>query len=406
MYLNASHASSVENGRMISYIELYKHIAIQEMHRTHIPASIKLAQAILESQAGSSTLAVKANNHFGIKCGDKWNGKTYYIKDDDYDKHGNHIQSCFRVYSDATESFMAHSNFISGEGRTTNRYASLFALAQDDYKGWAVGLQKAGYATHPMYSRRLVSIIDDYRLHAYDVKAFVPTPNAPPGFFMDKEKSPFTKVNGLKSVFVDHMASPAELAIDFNIPVDLIMRYNEILADENAPINVPMYVFLEKKKKKSVTKQSYHIVEGNETLEYISQKYGIQVKYLYRRNRLKEGSQPAAGSKILLSRKSKYAPNLALPAPEMDITAIPTPQPIPVTPVEPTENAIKTNQSVRKPLEQTMTSVQEEQTLHTVKEKDTLYSIARKYSTTVANLKAINQLEQDAIKIGQQLKVN
>jgi flagellum-specific peptidoglycan hydrolase FlgJ len=115
MYSYALHAEPAENVRMISYIEQYKYLAIQEMHRTQIPASIKLAQAILESQAGSSLLAIKANNHFGIKCGDRWTGGTYYLKDDDYDKHGNHIQSCFRAYSDPMESFMAHSNLLPGK---------------------------------------------------------------------------------------------------------------------------------------------------------------------------------------------------------------------------------------------------------------------------------------------------
>lgn len=208
MFTNALPALTEENGRMINYIEQYKQLAIQEMQRTQIPASIKLAQAILESQAGASTLATKANNHFGIKCGDRWTGETYYIKDDDYDRNGNHIQSCFRVYADPAESFVAHSSFITGEGRTTNRYASLFLLPRDDYKGWAEGLQKAGYATHPLYARRLVNIIENYKLYMFDTKNTYRTPEAPPGFFMDKYKSPFTKVNGLKSVYVDYMASP------------------------------------------------------------------------------------------------------------------------------------------------------------------------------------------------------
>ncbi len=404
MYSYALHAEPAENVRMISYIEQYKYLAIQEMHRTQIPASIKLAQAILESQAGSSLLAIKANNHFGIKCGDRWTGGTYYLKDDDYDKHGNHIQSCFRAYSDPMESFMAHSNFITGEGRMTNRYASLFLLPSDDYKGWAEGLQKAGYATHPLYAKRLISIIQDYRLYVYDKNASQPTPDAPPGFFMDKEKSPFTKVNGLKSVFVDHQASPAEIAMDFNLPVELVMKYNEILTDENAAIGTPMYVFLEKKKKKSSTQKEYHLVSKGETIESISQLYGIQAKYLYRRNRIKSGSQPSVGSKIYLSRRSKYAPNLQMAStnqPQMMATTTPE-QNLPVVPKENNENKII--QSVRTPLEQTLTSINENDAYYTVQEKDTLFSIAKKFNTTVATLKSLNQLELDTIKIGQQLK--
>lgn len=411
MFTYALPAYNEENGRMINYIEQFKHLAVQEMQRTQIPASIKLAQAILESQAGTSTLALKANNHFGIKCGDKWTGETYYIKDDDYDKHGNHIQSCFRVYADPSESFVAHSSFITGEGRTTNRYASLFLLPRDDYKGWAEGLQKAGYATHPLYAKRLVNIIENYQLFQYDTKATFRTPEAPPGFFMDKYKSPFTKVNGLKSVYVDYMASPAEIAIDFNVPLEMIMKYNDALENENAPINTPMYVFLEKKKKKSSDRLTYHIVKQGETVESISQTYGIQSKYLYRRNRIEKGSQPAVGSKIYLNRKSKYTPDLVTyeaTTQYSTITATTTPEtPAPAVPAERNENNLKT---VRTPLEQTFTTKESndestESTDYTVLEKDTLYSIAKKFNTTVDAIKQINQLNQDQIKIGQVLRI-
>jgi LysM repeat protein len=410
MYTYALTASEVDNSRMVSYIEQYKYIAIEEMLRTKIPASIKLAQAILESHAGSSTLAVKANNHFGIKCGDRWGGKSYYLKDDDYDKQGNHIRSCFRVYQDATESFKAHSSFITGEGRITNRYASLFSLGTEDYKGWANGLQKAGYATHPMYSRRLISLIEDYRLFTYDISGKPSAPEAPKGFFAGNDDSPFQKVNGLKSVYVDHMASPAEIAMDFNLPVDLIMKYNEILKEENAPINTPMNIFLEKKKKKNPNYKSFHLVKAGETLESISQLYGIQVKYLYRRNRIQEGGQPAVGSKVYLSRKSKFAPNLNTTEiqPESPVDqnlqiALPT-NSIPAQEPLPAENENKTIQYIRT-LEQPINGEEKEPEYYTVQEKDTLFGIARKFNITVASLKELNQLFSDAIQIGQQLKI-
>lgn len=410
MYTSAMHASTGEAGRMMTYIETYKYLAIQEMSRTQIPASIKLAQAILESQAGTSLLALKANNHFGIKCGDKWTGNSYYLKDDDYDRHGNHIQSCFRAYDDAAESFKAHSSFITGEGKLSNRYASLFSLARNDYKGWAEGLQKAGYATHPLYAKRLINLIEDYRLYVYDTKGDIPAPPAPPGFFMEREKSPFTKVNGLKSVFLDHMASPAEIAMDLNIPVELVMKYNEIKSDADAPLTTPMNIFLEKKKRKSYDHTEYHLLKQGETIEAIAQLYGIQSKYLYRRNRIKPGSQPAVGSRIYLSHKSKYAPNIIVPE-DVQITITPptlsTPSPEPSLPIEKNDNnnTSKTIQSVRKPLEQTMQSINE-QDMYTVQEKDTLYSIAKKFNLSVSELKALNQLDQDAIKIGQQLKLH
>ncbi|MEP7320539.1 MAG: glucosaminidase domain-containing protein [Saprospiraceae bacterium] len=405
MYTNAMHASTAENGRMMSYIETYKYLAIQEMSRTQIPASIKLAQAILESQAGTSLLAIKAKNHFGIKCGDKWGGSTYYLKDDDYDRQGNHIQSCFRAYNDVAESFKAHSNFISGEGKMSNRYASLFTLSRDDYKGWAEGLQKAGYATHPLYARRLISLIEDYKLFLYDSKVEIPVPSTPPGFFMEKEKSPFNKVNGLKSIYISQMASPAEIAMDLNMPVELVMRYNEILSDENAAITTPMNIFLQKKKRKYSEPQDFHILKQGETIEMISQQYGIQSKYLYRRNRINPGSQPVVGSKIFLSRKSKFAPNLIQleTAPEMINQGMPA-SPDPIEPLESNDNPTKTLQSVRTPLEQTMTSLNEQE-YYTVKEKDTLYGIAKRFNLTINALKELNQLNLDEIKIGQQLKV-
>jgi len=410
MYTYALPASEVDKSRLVSYIEQYKYIAIDEMLRTKIPASIKLAQAILESQAGSSTLAIKANNHFGIKCGDRWSGKSYYLKDDDYDKQGNHIRSCFRVYQDATESFKAHSSFITGEGRTANRYASLFSLSSEDYKSWAHGLQKAGYATNPMYSRRLISLIEDYRLYTYDISGKPSAPEAPKGFFAGNEGSPFQKVNGLKSVYVDHMASPAEIAMDFNLPVELIMKYNEILKEEDAPINTPMNIFLEKKKKKNSNYKSFHVVQSGETLESISQLYGIQAKYLYRRNRIQEGSQPTVGSKIYLSRKSKFAPNLNTPVLTPTFPAEQNPQivvpanSLPVHEPLPLENENKTIQYIRT-LEQPINGKEKEPEYYTVQEKDTLFGIARKFNVTVASLKELNQLQSDAIQIGQQMLI-
>lgn len=139
-----------------SYIEQYKKIAISEMNRYGIPASVKLAQALLESGSGKSYLAVEANNHFGIKCGGVWNGKSVTRSDDRPD-------DCFRVYSSAEESFKDHSQFL-----LRKRYEKLFALRKDDYKGWAKGLKEAGYATNPRYPELLIDLIERYELHQFD----------------------------------------------------------------------------------------------------------------------------------------------------------------------------------------------------------------------------------------------
>lgn len=154
-----------------SFIKRYKDIAIQEMERTGIPASIKIAQALLESGAGKSDLARKANNHFGIKCGGDWTGKTYYKEDDDRDARGKIIPSCFRKYNKAEESWVAHSEFLRGR----YRYQALFQLDSKDYKAWAHGLRQAGYATNPNYANDLIRVVETYQLYQYDeVRVNVP----------------------------------------------------------------------------------------------------------------------------------------------------------------------------------------------------------------------------------------
>ncbi|RZK73836.1 MAG: hemagglutinin, partial [Pedobacter sp.] len=140
----------------LSYIEEFKAVAIQEMNTYGIPASITLAQGILESGSGNSSLARFANNHFGIKCTSDWKGKGYY-KDDDQ------ANDCFRVYKDAKESFKDHSEFLKRK-----RYSALFELDKNDYKNWAIGLKQAGYATNPKYPDLLINIIDKYQLFLYD----------------------------------------------------------------------------------------------------------------------------------------------------------------------------------------------------------------------------------------------
>lgn len=141
-----------------NYIERFKDIAIREMNSNGIPASITLAQGILESGNGNSSLAREANNHFGIKCTSEWKGKTI-LKDDDQK------DDCFRVYTSADESFRDHSEFLKRK-----RYAALFELNKNDYQGWALGLKEAGYATNPRYAELLISLIERYNLNSFDRK--------------------------------------------------------------------------------------------------------------------------------------------------------------------------------------------------------------------------------------------
>lgn len=146
------------------YINAYQFIAISEMERTGIPASIKLAQGLLESDWGRSELSEFGNNHFGIKCGGSWAGKTYYKVDDDYDSKGQLTESCFRVFESDEASYIAHSEFLIAN----KRYAFLFDYDNTDYKSWAKGLRKAGYATDPAYPSKLIGIIKKYELHQFD----------------------------------------------------------------------------------------------------------------------------------------------------------------------------------------------------------------------------------------------
>ena len=147
-----------------SYVETYKDLAVVEMHRSGIPASITLAQALHESQTGDSKLAIFAKNHFGIKCKSYWVGMTYKHEDDDYDVEGNLIQSCFRSYDTVIDSYIDHTNFLTQSAH----YSELFDYDKTDYFQWAHGLKKCGYATDPEYAFKLINKIEKYQLYKYD----------------------------------------------------------------------------------------------------------------------------------------------------------------------------------------------------------------------------------------------
>lgn len=160
MYSNVAE----ENPAAYSYIDTYKDLAVVEMYRSGIPASIILAQGMHESGMGSSRLATEANNHFGIKCKREWAGRTFAHKDDDYDTFGNLTESCFRAYDSALDSYIDHSNFLMHR----KYYKELFNLHRTDYKSWAYGLKKCGYATDPNYAEILIDKIERFKLYEYD----------------------------------------------------------------------------------------------------------------------------------------------------------------------------------------------------------------------------------------------
>lgn len=161
--------AAAEKAKKLVYVKKYSWLAIEEMRRTGIPASIKLAQAIVESHSGTSILAKEANNHFGLKCGKTWTGKTMYRMDDDRDANGVLIESCFQAYTTIRQSYEEHSNYLTSLAKL-DRYGYLFAIDILDYRAWAEGIQKGGYSTNPIYAQILIQTIEELGLREFDLR--------------------------------------------------------------------------------------------------------------------------------------------------------------------------------------------------------------------------------------------
>lgn len=273
------------------YIDQYKDVAIEQMKHYGIPASITLAQGIFESGAGQSELAVKANNHFGIKC-NGWTGRKSYHDDDERGE-------CFRAYDNAYESFEDHSRFLSER----QRYRSLFDLKRDDYKGWARGLKAAGYATNPKYADKLIEIIQLYKLYQYDkAKGY------------DKFLSEHAKDHSLNGqplhtikVFNKNYCLIARrgdtfksIADEIGISYRKIAKYNE--RDKRDELEEGEIIWLKKKQTKAPKdyKGRLHYVRNGESMYSIAQKYGIRLKNLYKMNHLTPDYQIRIGDTLKL----------------------------------------------------------------------------------------------------------
>nr|WP_321450628.1 glucosaminidase domain-containing protein [uncultured Carboxylicivirga sp.] len=292
-------AQSAKKYSTTDYIELYKDLAIKERKRTGIPASITMAQGILESGSGNSTLARKSNNHFGIKCHGEWNGKKVYHDDD-------RRNECFRKYNTVYESYIDHSDFLTGK----QRYASLFDLKPTDYKGWSKGLKKAGYATDPNYAHRLIKIIEDYKLYLLDEDAQWTRKDGKNQVSGNDNFviSPYnTHVpdynNGVKYIRTEEGDSFDAIAKEFGLRDWELYKYNDI--KKGADIGKYRYLYIQAKKGKAYRKHEVHTVKEGETLHYISQKYGVKLKKLMRFNGLSENAKLKAGDKLNLRRKKK-----------------------------------------------------------------------------------------------------
>lgn len=279
------------NERYQQYINQYKDIAIEEMQRWKIPASITLAQGLFESGAGQSELARKGNNHFGIKC-NGWTGRKVYHDDDERNE-------CFRAYDSAYESYEDHSRFLA----SSQRYRSLFDLKVTDYKNWAKGLKAAGYATNPQYASKLIEIIQLYKLYEYD------TAKSADKFMVEHAKD--HRVNGQDlhpiKIFNKNYYLIARrgdtfktIAEEIGISYRKLAKYNE--RDKNDRLDEGEIIWLKKKQTKAPKdyKGRLHYIRNGESMYSIAQMYGIRLKNLYKMNKLSPDYQIHVGDALRL----------------------------------------------------------------------------------------------------------
>jgi len=353
------------------YIIQFKDLAVAEMKRMGIPAAITLAQGILEAESGNSDLAKRSNNPFGIKCKNTWTGEVVYHDDDENGE-------CFRAYKSAEDSYRDHSNFLRGSAR----YGFLFSLDASDYKAWAYGLKKAGYATNPQYPSILIRNIEQYNLQQYTLAGLSEMPVFPATGIRDVKTdsaqavaTPIAAVdttapasildiplkeliiNQRKCVLAPKGMSFLLIATRNNIPLDRLLQYNELA--EDGILGKTQYVFLEKKAKTG--EQDSWIVQPGETLYDIAQKNGIQLQYLIDYNKLTDADRPEPGTRLVLRPIKKEGP------------------------------ASRKTGKIR---------------YHQVEAKEGLYTISRKYKVSVEQLREWNGLGSDELKIGQKLIVS
>ena len=292
----------------LEYIEKFSPLAMSEMQRTGVPASITLAQALVESDAGRSPLALQANNHFGIKCHSDWSGDKFY-KDDDQ------VQECFRVYASADESYRAHSDFLRGR----ERYKELFELEPTDYRAWAKGLRAAGYATDAGYATKLINLIEDYQLYRFDTQVEVEVPSpmtlelpkaARTGKWMDARYAegvtlsldrPVREQNGLPFLRAVEGDTWESIAAAHHLFPDELLRFNDL--ERGAVLEPGMTVYLHRKKAQAAPGAGKFLVnrEGL-TLWEVSQMFGVQLAKLRVYNAM-SGKEPLKMGETVILRK-------------------------------------------------------------------------------------------------------
>jgi LysM repeat protein len=381
---------------VLEYINAYKDLAIQEMLRTGVPASIKLAQGIHETSAGKSDLVLKSKNHFGIKCKTSWTGSKVYHDDDASGE-------CFRSYNSPVDSYMDHSNFLKG----SVRYSFLFQLDPTDYKAWAYGLKKAGYATNIKYSQIIIRLVEEYNLQQYSLIALgkmapseevlagnQTTTTSPAPLIMEtvtviqspKDEQRFEapqkmypqgvfSINNTRVIFASSGSSLLGIAQQYDVSLSRLLDFNDIKGKDI--LDKGQLLFLQRKRKVSLNE--FHIVQRGETLYDIAQEEGIRLESLADYNHLRTHMNPAPGEKLYLQYKSPAPPELA-------------------------EN-VKTVNTVEMPA-MDKTSPADAITRHIVQTKETLYSISKKYGVGVEKILEWNKLQGLELKVGQELVIH
>ncbi len=285
------------------YIENYSSMAVKEMKRSGVPASITLSQGILESGSGNSYLATQGNNHFGIKC-HAWEGDEIYADDDA-------LNECFRKYKSVADSYKDHSEFL----RNNSRYHFLFDLEITDYKAWAKGLKKAGYATSPTYAEKLIGLIEKFELYDYDTGKAKPingknnnrnnnrNNNYDDNFEINLYADDILENNRVPYIVSKNNTTIKTLASEVNLMPWQLTKYNDL--NKNEPISASDTIYIKPKRNKAAKGNDYHIVNQGETMRDISQLYAIKLKKLYKKNNMDPGAEPMPGEKLNLRKKKK-----------------------------------------------------------------------------------------------------
>ena len=392
---------TAQNPAIIRYINTYKFLAIQEMQRTGVPASIKLAQGILETQAGESDLVKRSNNHFGIKCKTAWNGNKVYHDDDEKGE-------CFRAYGSAEDSYRDHSDFL----KRSQRYAFLFQLDPADYKDWAKGLKKAGYATNPKYTQQLIKYIETYDLQLYTLIALGrrKMEDEPPMYAVNSQVVPVISAAAMEQDSEDvqpevpakalRLRYPEEafrindtrvivglagtpllaVAEQYGVRYKHLLEFNELTESDDI-IRKDQLIFLQRKRRQGAN--AFHLVRKTETLYDIAQEEAIRLDNLLAYNQLQGNETPVAGQKLYLQ---KEAAQHAVAEISNNITGTAV---VKLEQAAPAINAPSQLQLVK----------------HVVQQKETLFGISRKYGVEIDQVRSWNRLQNDAIRSGQELLI-